>query len=115
METDTLPVDQKPRPVPDHLQKPVKDSLDRGVKEEIFEKVPNGDATTWCSPAVAQPKPELVEMKTKELDFIYRLHVCKILTKLDSRQRYHQLALDSSTKQVATFRNTLRKLQTPTT
>lgn len=81
------------------------------MKEEIFEKVLDGEATTWCSPAVAQPKPEIIEMKTEELDFIYRLHVCKILTNLDPRQGYHQLALDSSTKQVATF----RKLQTPTT
>ena len=104
METDTLPVDQKPRLVPYHLQKSIKDWLDRGVKEEIFEKVPDGEATTWCSPAVAQPKPEIIEKKTEELDFIYRLHVCKILTKLDPRQGYHQLALDSSTKQVATFR-----------
>ena len=104
METDTLPVDPKPRPVPYHLQKPIKDWLDRGVKEEIFEKVPDGEATTWCSPAEAQPKPEFIEMKTEELDFIYRLHVCKILTMLDPKQRYHQFPLDSSTKQVVTFR-----------
>ena len=71
METDTLPVDQKPRPEPYHLQKPIKDWLDRGVKEEIFEKVPDGEATTWCSPAVVQPKPEFIEMKTEELDYIY--------------------------------------------
>ena len=104
METDTLPVDKKSRPVPYHLQKAIKDWLDRGVKEEIFKKVPDGEATSWCSPAVAQPKPEFIEKMTQEFDFIYRLHICKILTKLDPRQGYHQLALDSSTKQVATFR-----------
>ena len=36
-------------------------------------------------------------------DFIYRLHDCKIFTKLDLGQGYHQLALDPSTRQVATF------------
>ena len=36
-------------------------------------------------------------------DFSYRLHDCKIFTKLDFRQGYDQLALDPSTKQVATF------------
>ena len=36
-------------------------------------------------------------------DFIYCLHNCKIFTKLDLWQGYHQLALDSSTRQVAIF------------
>ena len=133
METDAKPVAQKPRPVPYHLQKPLKDWLDQGVKEEIFEKVPDGEAITWCSPLVVQPKPKFTEMKSEELeshmirasidmripnqsmkrsrcvqsprveDFIYRLHDCKIFTKLDLRQNYHQLALDPSTRQVATF------------
>ena len=46
METDANPVAQKPRPVPYHLQKPLKAWLDQGVKEEIFEKVPDGEAIT---------------------------------------------------------------------
>ena len=41
--------------------------------------------------------------KSRRLQIIYRLHDCKIFTKLDLRQGYHQLALDSSTKKVATF------------
>jgi len=49
LEPDAKPVAQKPRPVSYHLQKPPKDWLDQGVKEEIFKKVPDGEAITWCS------------------------------------------------------------------
>ena len=63
METDANPVAQKPRPVPYHLQKPLKAWLDQGVKEEIFEKVPDGEAITWCSPLVVQPKPKFTEVE----------------------------------------------------
>ena len=65
METDAKPVAQKPRPVPYHLQKPLKDWLDQGVKQEIFKKVPDGEAITWCSPLVVQPKPKFTEMKSE--------------------------------------------------
>jgi len=37
-------------------------------------------------------------------DIIYRLHNCKIFIKLHLRQRYYQLALDTTTRQVVTFR-----------
>jgi len=90
--------------------------LDQGVKEDIFKKVPDREAITWCSPLVVQPKPKFTEMKSEELephmirasmdmrfpnqsmkrsrcvqsprveDFIYCLHDCKIFTKLDLRQ-----------------------------
>ncbi|CAB4027651.1 Hypothetical predicted protein, partial [Paramuricea clavata] len=36
-------------------------------------------------------------------DFEYHLHDCRIFTKLDLRQGYHQLALDPETRKIATF------------
>ena len=39
------------------------------MKEEIFEKVPDGEAITWCSPLVVQLKPKFTEMKSEELEF----------------------------------------------
>ena len=66
MEANVKPVAQKPRSVLYHLQKPLKDWLDQGVKEEIFDKVPDGEAITWCSPLVVQPKPKFTEMKSEE-------------------------------------------------
>ena len=133
MEPDAEPVAPKPRPAPYHLQNALKEWLHQGVKEEIFKKVPDGEAITWCSPLVVQPKPKSTDMKSEELqshmirasidgripnqsmkrsryvqsprvdDFIYRLHGCKIFTKPDLGQGYHQLALDPSTRQLATF------------
>ena len=106
--------------------------LDQGMKE-IFEKVPDGEAITWCSPPVVQSKLKFTEIKSEELesrmirasinmripnqsmkpsrcvqsprveDFIYSLQDSKIFTKLDLRQGYHQLPLDPSTRQVAAF------------
>ena len=36
------------------------------MKEEISEKVPDGEAITWCSPLVVLPKPKSTEMKSEE-------------------------------------------------
>ena len=133
MDPEAIPVAQKPRPVPYHLQKPLKEWLEQGVKENIFEKVLDGETSTWCSPLVVQPKPKYADIKNEELEsqmirasidkripneatkrsrcvqsprvehFIYRLHDCKIFMKLDLRQGYHQLILDPAKRQVATF------------
>ena len=84
------------------------------MKKEMFQKVPDGEAITLCLPLVVQPKPKFTEMKSEELQshmsrasidmrIPNRLHDCKIFTKLDLRQGYHQLALDPFTRQVATF------------
>ncbi|KAK3717111.1 hypothetical protein QZH41_016142 [Actinostola sp. cb2023] len=67
MDPESTPVAQKPRTVPYHLQQPLKQWLEEGVETEIFEKVPPGEAITWCSPLVVQPKPKFAETN-KELE-----------------------------------------------
>ena len=56
MKPGAIPVAQKPRLVPYHLQKPLKDWLQQGVEEDIFEQVPENEPITWCSPLVIQLK-----------------------------------------------------------
>ena len=113
MDPEAVPTAQKPRHVAYHLQQPLKKWLEQGVQEEIFEKVPDGEPITWCSPLVIQPKPKYTNVDKEKLepqmirasidmripnksmkrsrcvqspkveDFIYHLHDCKVFTKLD--------------------------------
>ena len=62
------------------------------IRESIAMRIPNDSMKR--SRCVQPPNVE---------DFICRLHDCKIFTKLDLRQRYHQLTLDPAARQVATF------------
>ena len=133
MDPEAVPTAQKPRHVAYHLQQLLKKWLEQGVQEEIFEKVPDGEPITWCSPLVVQSKPKYTNVNKEKLepqmirasidmripnkfmkhsrcvqspkveDFIYHLHDCKVFTKLDLRQGYHQLTLDPETRQIATF------------
>ena len=133
IDPEAIPVAQKPRHVAYHLQQPLKEWLNQGVEQKIFEKVPDGEPITWCSPLVVQPKPKYTEIDKEKLkpqmirasidmripnrsmkrsrcvqaprveDFEYHLHDCRIFTKLDLRQGYHQLALDPETRKIATF------------
>ena len=52
MKEEAAPTTQKPRQAPYYLQKPLKKWLDTSVGNGIFEKVPEGEAVTWCSPLV---------------------------------------------------------------
>lgn len=61
MKPEAVPVAQKPSWVPYFLQEPLKKWLEQGVNEDIFEKVPDGESITWCSPIVVQPSQSLQE------------------------------------------------------
>ena len=98
----------------------------QGVKEEIFEKVPDGELITWYSSLVVQPKSKYTDVKKEETWMIRESMVMGIpnksmrsttksggfhlpFTRLQDfhkagskTQGYHQLALDPTTRQVAT-------------
>ena len=103
------------------------------MEEEIFEEVPEDEPVTWCSPLVVQPKPRFDGTPKDELephmirasvdlrvvnrhmdrsritqtpiveDFMYKFHDCRVFSKLDMKQGYHQLLLDPESRGVATF------------
>ena len=115
------------------MKEPLKKWLDQGLEEGIFEKMPEGEPICWCSPLVVQPKPRYTNTPKGELgpqmirasvdlrlpnkymertryvqativeDFIHKFHDCKVWSKLDMKQGYHQLLLDEDSRSVATF------------
>ena len=131
MKPEAVPVAQKPRQLPYYLQKPFRKWLDQGINEDIFEKVPDDEPITWCSPVVVQPKPKFAGSAVRQigtthdqsecsfaspkqahgvkLNFagtshgrLYKFHDCTIWTKLDLRQGYHQLVLHPESRLIAT-------------
>ena len=62
------------------------------IRRRIDMRIPN--ASMKRSRCVQAPKID---------NFIYHLHDCKIFSKLDLKQGYHQLTLDPETRKVGTF------------
>ena len=68
MKSGTVPVAQKPRPVPYYLQEPLRKCLDECIKEDIYEEVQPGEPITWCSPLVVLPKPRYANVEKDNLE-----------------------------------------------
>ena len=133
MKPEAAPIAQKPHPVPYYLKEPLQKWLDECIKEEIFEKIAPGEPVTWCSPLVVQPKPRYSAISKDNLephmirasvdlrvpnkymernrilqapvveDFTCKFHDCKVFSKMDLKQGYHQLILHLDSRAVATF------------
>ena len=133
MKSGTVPVAQKPPPVPHYLQEPLSNWLDECIKDDIYEEVQPGESITWCSPLVVQPKPRYANVEKDNLephmirasvdlripnkymernrimqaavveDFTCKFHACKYFSKMDLRQGYHQLILHPDSRSIATF------------
>ena len=58
MKEDAIPITQKPRGVPYHLNEPLQDRIEEFIKNDIMEKVPDNEAIIWCSPIFMHPKPK---------------------------------------------------------
>lgn len=133
MRPEAAPKTQKPRQVAYYLQEPFEQWLEQGVQEDLFEKVPENEPITCCSPVVVQPKPSFINTEKEQLqphmisasvdlrvpnsymersriaqqpiveDFVQKFHDCTIWSKLDLRQGYHQLVLDPKSRSIETF------------
>ena len=68
MRSEAVPVAQRPTPVAYYLQEPLKKWLGQCVQEEIFVEVPEGEAVTWCSPLVGQPRPTFNAVDKEKLE-----------------------------------------------
>ena len=91
MRPEAVPVAQRPRPVAYYLQEPLKTWLDQCVEEEIFEEVPEGEAVTWCSPLVVQPKPKFNSVDEKLEPHMIRASVdLRVPNKFMERNRITQ-------------------------
>ena len=66
MKASAIPVAQKPRSVPYYLQEPLKKWLDQGLTGDIFEKVPDDEPITWCSPVGSAVKAQICRGTTRE-------------------------------------------------
>ena len=119
---DTVqPVHQKHRRISFSTRDKVKMEIDQLYKEDICEDVGN-DPTPWVSPIVVVPKTNpnkvriCVDMRAANeaikrvkhpmptLDeLIHDLNGCKVFSKLDLNQAYHQIELHPESRYITTF------------
>ena len=115
------PVAHPHRRIPFHIKKQVEAKLDELEKADIIERVEG--PTPWISLIVAVPKPSspdeiriCVDMRAVNRAIIRERHViptiddivtdlngCKVFSKIDLRQGYHQILLHPESRNLTTF------------
>ena len=116
-----IPKAQPQRRIPYHIREKVKTALTELENQEIIEKVPENEATSWVSPIVAVPKKDgqvriCVDMRLANEairrvrhpiptvnDVNLALNGAKFFSKLDLSQAYHQIELDEQSRYITTF------------
>ena len=111
------PVAQPHRRIPFHVRKQVEDKLRQLENEDIIERAEG--PTPWVSPIVVVPKPSkqneiriCVDMRSLNQAIIRERHViptiddvvsdlngCKVFSKIDLNQGYHQIPLHPDSRQ----------------
>ena len=115
------PVAQPHRRIPFHVRKQVEEKLDQLQKDDIIERAEG--PTPWVSPIVVVPKPHnankiriCVDMRSLNKAIIRERHIiqttddiiaalngCKVFSKIDLNQGYHQLPLHPDSRHLTTF------------
>ena len=115
------PVAQPHRRIPFHVRKQVEDKLRQLENEDIIERAEG--PTPWVSTIVVVPKPSkpneiriCVDMRSLNQAIIRERHViptiddvvsdlngCKVFSKIDLNQGYHQIPLHSDSRQFTKF------------
>ena len=115
------PVAQPHRRVPFHVRKQVEEKLKQLENDDIIERVEG--PTPWVSPIVVVPKPNkpneiriCVDMRSLNKAIIRERHIiptiddvvsdlngCKVFSKIDLNQGYHQIPLHPDSRALSTF------------
>ena len=120
MKPEAEPVIQPPRVIPHHLRERTKNKLNYFVKEGIMSWTDPGEPIVYASPLVITPKSSgpdadvritadfrlankgasrtriVPGVKTEDLAVIFAR--CKIFSKIDLNNGYHQFAIDEESK-----------------
>ena len=115
------PLAQPHRRVPFHVRKQVEEKLKQLENDDIIERVEG--PTPWVSPIVVVPKPNkpneiriCVDMRSLNKAIIRERHIiptiddvvsdlngCKVFSKIDLNQGYHQIPLHPDSRALSTF------------
>ena len=121
IDKDHTPKAQPQRRIPFHIRADVQHALEELQQQDIIERVPEDQPTSWISPIVVVPKKNggvriFVDMRLankaiKQVqhpiltieDISFELNGAKYFSKLDLSQAYHQLKLDTASRYIITF------------
>ena len=112
------PVSQHLRRIPFHVRKKVENKLKQLIELDIIEPVT--EATSWVSPIVAIPKGEeirlTIDMRKPNTaikrnhfpiptldEILLKFNNCRVFTKLDLNNGYHQISLHPESRELTTF------------